>query len=69
MGLGKEDHADPLFYDDQSFLSPIKAMAWSPNHEGVLATGGAENDQIIRMYDFKKSNDIQHTPQAPSSLL
>jgi len=60
-GFSKEDHAEPLFYDDQSFLSPIKAMAWNPNHECVLATGGGDGDQIIRMYDFKKSNENQHT--------
>lgn len=68
MGLGKQEHAEPLFYDDQSFLSPIKAMAWSPNHECVLATGGGEGDQIIRMYDFKKSNEIQHTIRCNSPI-
>jgi WD40 repeat protein len=64
----KEDHAEPLFYDDQSFLSPIKAMAWNPNHECVLATGGGDGDQIIRMYDFKKSNEIQHTIRCNSPI-
>ncbi len=43
-------------------------MAWSPNHECVLATGGGEGDQIIRMYDFKKSNEIQHTIRCNSPI-
>ena len=36
-------------------------MAWNPTHEGLLAVGGGEHDQIIRLYDFSLSTDIQHT--------
>ena len=59
MLRGKQpEQAQPMFFDAQSFMSPIKAMAWSPNHECVLATGGGAGDQIIRMYDFKKSTEV-----------
>jgi len=44
---------EPYFYEKEAFLSPVKAMAWNPNQEGLLATGGGENDQIIRLFDMK----------------
>lgn len=34
----------PWHYEGEIFSSPVKAIAWSPNHEGVLATGGAAGD-------------------------
>jgi hypothetical protein len=36
-------------------------MAWNPNYEGLLATGGGIEDQIIRIYDCKVNKEIQHT--------
>lgn len=51
----------PWHYEGEIFRSPVKAVAWSPNHEGLLATGGTAGDQIIRIYDFKQSKDVQHT--------
>lgn len=36
--------ATPLMYDNELFNSAVKAVAWSPNHEGVLATGGGLGD-------------------------
>jgi WD40 repeat protein len=43
-------------------------MAWSPNYEGLLATGGGEQDNIIRIWDFKKSIDDQHSIKCNSEV-
>lgn len=43
-------------------------MAWSPNYEGLLATGGGTDDQIIRIWDFKKSKEVQHTIRCNSQI-
>jgi WD40 repeat protein len=50
------------------FLGPVKALSWSPNHEGVLATGGGQGDNIIRIFDFKKGTEVQHTIRCNSAI-
>ena len=46
----------PHFYEDEVFSSggAVKALAWCPSQEGVLATGGGAGDQIIRLFDIKR---------------
>lgn len=34
----------PYFYEKEAFSSPVKALAWCPSHEGLLATGGGVGD-------------------------
>lgn len=48
----------PYFYEDELFNGPIKAHAWNPTQEGLLAIGGGTGDQIIRIYDFKKNKEV-----------
>ena len=50
------------------FNSAVKAMAWSPNYEGVLATGGGQDDNVIRIWDFKKGKEDQHTIRCNSEV-
>ena len=39
-------------------------MAWNPNHIGLLATGGGDDDNIIRLWNIKDSeNPLVHTMQ------
>jgi len=48
---GKE--MKPIFQDELSHSSPIKALAWNPIKNGMFATGGScLNDSIIRLYDI-----------------
>lgn len=35
---------EPMFYDTTTHESAVKAMAWNPNHEGLIATGGGIGD-------------------------
>ena len=52
----------PYFYEKEAFSSPVKALAWCPSHEGLLATGGGVGDQIIRIFDMKnRGRNLQHT--------
>lgn len=52
----------PYMYERDIFNGAVKAMAWNPTHEGVLAVGGGTGDQIIRLYDLKANGkDVQHT--------
>jgi len=52
----------PYFYENEIFSSPVKALAWSPSHEGLLATGCGVGDQIIRIFDMKnQGNRLEHT--------
>lgn len=53
--------SEPYLYDNESFNSHIKAVAWNPNYEGVFAVGGSSGDQIIRMYDLKQGKGALHT--------
>jgi WD40 repeat protein len=32
--------------------TPLNAISWCPHKKGLLATGGGEGDQIIRLWDF-----------------
>lgn len=34
----------PWFFEKEAIESAVKAMAWSPNYEGLLATGGGMGD-------------------------
>lgn len=50
-------------------MSPVKALAWSPTHEGLLSTGGGINDQIIRLFDMKnRKSPLQHTIKCNSPI-
>ena len=39
----------------------VKALAWSPNHNGLLATGGGTMDCRIRLWNVKKQKLINET--------
>ena len=54
-------NTNPWYYNSDSFTSPVKALAWSPNYEGLLATGGGIDDSIIRIWNFKVGQDIVHS--------
>lgn len=59
----------PILLDRESFQAPLKAVAWSPSHEGLLATGGGEADKIIRIFDLKcGSYEVQHTIRCNSPI-
>ncbi|CDW76425.1 wd40 repeat-containing protein [Stylonychia lemnae] len=61
-------HSDPWFFDRETFNCPVKALAWSPNYEGLLATGGGYDDQIIRVWNFKVSQEVVHTLRCSSPI-
>ena len=45
--------AQPLFVDNVSHLSPIKALRWNPIKNGMFVTGGSTlHDSVIRLYDI-----------------
>lgn len=46
-----------LLYDAETHNSLVKAISWNPRHENLLATGGYEHDQIIRIWDMNLSED------------
>lgn len=44
-------------------------MAWNPHAEGLLATGGGVDDQIIRIWDFKNGgSDVIHSIKCNSQI-
>ena len=44
LSYGQDHLMKPYLYEDEIFDSPVKASAWNPNHEGVLAVGGGVGD-------------------------
>ncbi|TNV83008.1 hypothetical protein FGO68_gene5618 [Halteria grandinella] len=57
-----QDSPAPFLYESEIFGAPVKSLAWNPTHDGMLAVGGGQGDQIIRVYDFSKgSKDVLHT--------
>jgi len=42
--FGHDHTLRPCLYDKESFGSPLNAVAWNPNNEGVFAVGGSEGD-------------------------
>ncbi len=44
LSYGLDQNLQPYLYESENFTSPIKATAWNPNNEGVLAVGGGEGD-------------------------
>ena len=39
----------------------IKALAWSPHQNGLLASGGGSNDKTIKLWNIKTGNKISST--------
>jgi hypothetical protein len=37
---GSQDPSPPYIFDNQKLACRMKALAWNPNHEGLLAVGG-----------------------------
>jgi len=48
----------PIFLDEVSHQSPIKAFCWNQISPGMFATGGStSDDSIIRLYDINSLSD------------
>lgn len=50
--------------------SAVRAIAWCPQKQGLLATGGGEGDQIIRLWDFvgKQPDYFVHSLKCSSPI-
>ncbi|XP_061385311.1 uncharacterized protein LOC133320730 [Danaus plexippus] len=53
---------------DQPILAAVKAIAWSPFHAGILATGGGTNDRSVRLWDIKTNNFTKNIDAATSNV-
>ena len=56
------------YFDNETHSSAVKALSWNPNHEGMFATGGGADDKIIRMWDLKRSKEVQHSIRCNSQV-
>lgn len=43
----------------------MKALAWSPYHGGILATGGGTNDRCLRLWDVRAAEATSALSDAP----
>lgn len=48
----------PVFFDNLSHLGSIKAVAWNPHQQQLIATGGlTRHDPVIRLFDISKLSE------------
>jgi WD40 repeat protein len=61
MLIDRGKNTRPWLFDDITHKSPVKALAWNPNCEGLLSTGGCLKDNIIRIWDVKQGPEVLHS--------
>ena len=51
--LGSGQTLRTVFFDNKSHLGSIKALAWNPHQQNLIATGGlTRHDPVIRLFDI-----------------